>query len=312
MESDTNEKIENVRKNLYGIWGQSKQTQSLFNYVKKENAKGGSLIITGFDSRHSSNYSKKYYITQLDSVVKTKNLSVLKESEYTIFKKIASDLISKEYGHEPKKSDKDIFFKTLDKILTQLEMTGHSDSQFWLQELKNLKGNANSVWNDKDNRRESVNQRDRQMADNLLWLVQQKFKNEKIIVWAANYHIAKNDNQVVKQKYYDHEEHETMGEILAPLLGDKMVNIGFTSSSGQYTDVTYKNTKRDIKVSPNSLEGLLDNTQYHYGFINFKKHQLDNIEPFTMSPFAHFELQGKWNHVFDGVFYIRRMTPSEF
>ena len=55
-ESDTNEKIENVRKNLYGIWGQSKQTQSLFNYVKKENAKGGSLIITGFDSRHSSNY----------------------------------------------------------------------------------------------------------------------------------------------------------------------------------------------------------------------------------------------------------------
>ena len=150
------------------------------------------------------------------------------------------------------------------------------------------------------------------MADNLLWLIQQKFKDERIIVWAANYHIAKNDMHISKQKYYNHEDHDLMGEILHPLLLDKMVNIGFTSSSGQYTDVAYKNTLRDIKVSANSIEGLLNRTKYDYGFINFKDNRLETVEPFNMSAFSHFELQGKWNHVFDGLLYIRQMTPSEF
>ncbi len=213
-----------------------------------------------------------------------------------------------------KKTDKDLFFSTLSKIIIQLEQSEHNNSysQFWLQEFKNLQGNAKSVWSNGSNTRESINERDRQMAENLLWLIQQKFKNEKIIVWAANYHIAKNDNQVSKQKYYNHEEKDLMGEILNPVLGDEMVNIGFTSSSGQYTDVTYKNTIRDISVSDGSIEGLLSKTKYDYGFINFKDNHLKIEEPFAMSAFAHFELQGKWNHVFDGILYIRQMTPSEF
>lgn len=310
--NNTDDKIDSVRKNIYGIWGKSKQTQPLFNYLKEENRKGHSLIISGFDSRHSSKYSKEQYLIQLDSVVRINGLSILKESDYSKFKTIVSDLISKEYNHQPKNSDKDLFFTTLDKIRIQLELTGHSNVQFWLQELKSLKGNAKSVWAAKSNIRESINQRDRQMADNLLWLIQHKFKNKKIIVWAANYHIAKNDSYIPKQKYYNHEDKVLMGEILNPVLGDTLFNLGFTSSAGQYTDVTYKNTIRDIKVSPSSLEGLLSKTNYEYGLVNFKSNRHEAIEPFNMSAFDHYEAKGNWTQIFDGILYIRKMTPSEF
>ncbi len=101
---DIDRKVDDIKKNLYRIWGQSKQTQELFKYVKEENRKGNNLVIAGFDSRHASQYSKIYYLTQLDSVVRVKNLSLLKESEYSSFKTIVSDMISKEYNYEPKKN----------------------------------------------------------------------------------------------------------------------------------------------------------------------------------------------------------------
>lgn len=309
---DTDKKIENAKANMYSIWSKSKQTQPLFKYIKDENEKGRSLIITGFDSRHASTYSKEQYLIQFDSVVRSNNLAILKESDYLAFKTILSGLISEEYNHQPKNTDKDLFFASIEKMLLQFDQSGPSINQFWLQELNSLRGNAKSVWADKSKIRESISQRDRQMADNLLWLIQHKYKDEKIIVWAANYHIAKSDNYIPKQKYYNHEDKVLMGEILNPVLGDKMFNIGFTSSSGQYTDMTYQKTIRDIKVSPSSLESLLSRTKYEYGFVNFKSNRQWTIIPFNMSAFSHFELKGNWTHVFDGVFYIREMTPSEF
>ena len=59
------------------------------------------------------------------------------------------------------------------------------------------------------------NIRDSQMAENLLWLSNNEFKNQKIIVWAASFHIVKDIMKIEDyQKYVNTFEKEELCEIL--------------------------------------------------------------------------------------------------
>jgi erythromycin esterase len=311
-ETNLNKKVNDVKLSLYRMWAKSKQIEPLFAYIIKRNSSGNKLTISGFDSRHASNYSKKNYLVQLDSLVQENHPALTNELEYLEFKATLSNLILNEYNHQPGKLEMNSFFEILDELLFLFEGKADSNLQFWIQELKSLKANAKSVWSDISNRIESSNLRDKQMAANLMWLLETKFRNEKVIVWSANYHIAKNDNQISKQEYYNHQEYTPMGEFLFASLNKNIVNIAFTTNSGKFTDTTFNDIVRDISIDSDSFEDYLSKSAYNFGFINFRDSKLCTIEPFKMNAFGHYQLSGRWYNVFDGVLYIKEMSPSEF
>jgi len=72
----------------------------------------------------------------------------------------------------------------------------------------------------------SINYRDKYMADNTAWLLDY-FKDEKIVLWAHNYHISN----------YEYGVTGSMGNYLSYQLGDQYATIGFLFSQGTFTAV---------------------------------------------------------------------------
>lgn len=305
----TNNKIKTklIKENLHGIWSKSEQMVDLFNYMEDSKT----LKVAGFDSRQSFKYSKSRFISDMDSVLKSISYPGILQNDYNEFKRITSALLHEEYSHRPSMEEKRLFYSQLESIKEYFEKQQEPHLAFWLQEMKNLKGNSLSVWADAKNQHESVVLRDTQMADNLLWLINEKYKGRKIIVWAANYHIAKNLSKIPKQKYFDPSLKTTMGDLVYKQMKDKVYILGVVTGAGKYTDFVYKSEHREIKLAAGSIEELLLKTNCSFGFLPFKSTG-DNQGQFLMSGVSHYPFKGNWNEVFDGILFIRNMTPSTY
>lgn len=73
----------------------------------------------------------------------------------------------------------------------------------------------------------SMDYRDKYMAQNTAWLLDY-YDNEKIVVWAHNYHISNFESGVLG----------TMGNYLSYQLGDQYASVGFIFSQGTFTAVS--------------------------------------------------------------------------
>eukprot|EP01037_Dinobryon_pediforme_P007430 gene7430-7494_t len=154
-----------------------------------------------------------------------------------------------------------------------------SHTDFWLYTVDNEIGLANEIKKAVKSDKNVDQGRDALMAANLAWLMQNKFKDQKIIVWAADVHIARN---IAISKYYP-QMNETMGgkfmeQIVDP---DDVYTIGFTSYEGMAGRVG----------SPGKQQ---------YAFIDFKAFNKVNPqykEAFYATPITHAMGLGQWNQV---------------
>jgi erythromycin esterase-like protein len=184
-------------------------------------------------------------------------------------------------------------------------------NSFWVYYLDNqvsmLKdlGSDLSYW-------DKANQRDEQMATNLRWLLEEKYKNEKIIVWAANGHVSKYSGHYPNKIF---NPMVSMGTYFCrdTSLEAKTYILGFTSHHGTAGRL-YPPTFIEIpKLEKDSYENWV-NPDYTFAFTDFKKynHSIRSDEVFFLSggiqtAGLHKSDKAEWNRVFDGMFFIREM-----
>jgi len=56
----------------------------------------------------------------------------------------------------------------------------------------------------------------------------------------------------------------------------------------------------------------MNEKKYSFAFLDFSSFNAENInsnEKFPMAPLGHFSVDGLWNKIFDGIFYIQQMSP---
>ncbi len=92
--------------------------------------------------------------------------------------------------------------------------------------------------------------RDEKMAENISWISKQN-PSSKIIVWAHNGHVKKNENM--------------MGEALLKLFNDTITSIAFTTGEGVYTAKAYTEFPESI-MKENNLLKEPDPYSWEYGF----------------------------------------------
>tara|TARA_B100000809_G_C15117450_1_gene522996 strand:+ start:541 stop:993 length:453 start_codon:yes stop_codon:yes gene_type:complete len=147
------------------------------------------------------------------------------------------------------------------------------------------------------------------MGNNLLWLIQEKYPDKKIIVWAANFHITKNTDKIEpKKKTY--VDIVTTGNEIFNAIGNQAYILGFNSYSGNFGRVGINKTFNIKKPKGESFENWVSQKKYDYAFINFRN--LSNItNSFNMKGLRHISEKGNWTQVFDGIFYIKTMYPCD-
>jgi len=298
-----------ILRNVFPVWTACNTCSSLFyDYLPSTYTKKTPLILTGFDSQQYLNYSYYNLSRVLDSVFHSLNLPIIRKSNYTAEIRLLVDSPKKWIFFPPKDTTNTSkclgYLKTIRNQLSALVDTGN----FWLYVIDNLQQQTKAVLYQAKTGKLDFDGRDRQMAINLKWLIEQKFKGEKIIVWAASYHISKNI-QLVDNHAYKHIE--TMGGSLANISADpkSIYILGFSSYRGTAGRI-------GMRIYPvhtfkkDGFESWL--TPYSYAFVDFAKFNQEypaGEEEFYASMLGHIPLKAPWTRIFDGVFFIKDMYP---
>lgn len=175
------------KRNLYSIWSKSKQCKELFDFLKKNK-----VTIWGFDSRIPTAYSHKYFTIKLSELLKTNNIELDEE-----FTKLVKTIIKDEYEVINTISKEEIEYVN-DYLAKLLSNELIKTNKKWVQILESFKSSV-KLYTVKDNNSDKnrVKIRDKQMAKNLDFLVK-KYPNKKFIIWLANGHMSKSNNELMK------------------------------------------------------------------------------------------------------------------
>jgi erythromycin esterase-like protein len=295
-----------LRGNILSLWTRSDACRYLFEtYIPNSFQTKNPLQVAGFDVQPLS-YSLRTLTNDVNAYL-TNNKMTAKFSDATDYKTFLDSL--KTLITTRKKS------KLLEADLAKIKevQLENKDSSYWSVVIDNLISLNNY----------SILNRDKSMSDNLKYLVNKKYKKEKIIVWAANAHTMKYTNQIavnnrIKNSYRwiivnNMATHFTNDSELAA----KTYVLGFSSYTG--TAGRLGTTASKVQV-PNKkgLENWIAK-DVAYGFIDFKDFNTkfgNPEEPFLMKAPSHATIPGSvmkipWNLVYDGVFFIREMYPVQ-
>jgi erythromycin esterase len=288
-----------ARGNIFSIWTACPEASPAFEYLANS---GSQIALTGFDNQLHGSYRSTNYRRDMESMLKkakSKRTNQLSRLFQVIEKVYPLD------GRVVLGIDSLRYFDSL-VALTQKELPKLVDSSFLSISLKNLHAYIKQTIAFNLDDFDQITIRDKQMADNLLWLRKYRFPGQKIIVWAHNYHVLKNGFSAFSGRY---GRHISMGTNLDSVLRDSMYVVGFTSLQGKAGRLGM-NIFNVPAPKSESIESWISPKGYNYAFVDFKSFRKANPtteETFFMKGKYHENAAAIWTKVFDGVFYIKEM-----
>lgn len=264
-----------------GCWKNCKEfTEGVVKYVKENLNTRNEIKYLGIDSADSGRYLTESLLKDLSDFLHSYDLelnndfgSLLKEYviNYDIETKEALDI-------------------QIIRLLKKLEIKKCKD-HFMIQTLKSLLNDF------------SRGKRDFQMADNLLWILDKEYPNEKIIIWAHNSHISKNTSGELN--HFSSMTHHLQQSTYK----DSIYVIGFTSLTGIAGGEGLGKDYEVSRAKRKGIERLINQHQFEKAFIDFAKY---NGGPFHMKGRSHKKSHKlNWHRRFDGIIYIENMYPCK-
>ena len=230
----------------------------------------------------------------------------------------------------PDAAARQAFFDSLDLLTTRLASAttaaNRTDTDFWRQVLTNsLRSYADMTWGDREHGFEdrdwvSFNMRDRQNADNLLWLADHKYRGRKIIVWGATAHLMRNAPSIdpnidPAEPRRPYTTMKTMGGEVTRRIGSQAFMLGFTAFEGTNA---FGDPKEVVPVRKDQhpsieLEELFNAARFDYAVVDFRKPAADGNwlrTPIISRPLGNQGMRAIWPDVMDALFFIRVMEPN--
>ncbi|MFT4016256.1 MAG: erythromycin esterase family protein [Agriterribacter sp.] len=300
-----------IRKGIYALWTDCSSCQYLFKqYIPSQHKTASPLRIAGVDNQMNTSV----IVNILDSVIRAENLPVALQPNYR--EEIIPQLKGKGlYGLETPEQNNNC--KNYLLTIKQELFEKRTSNDFWVKVVDNMLSLYEIFSGQRRNYFIGLNLRDSQMAMNLQWITKVKYPDQKIIVWAHNYHVSKYSGHY-PVKYFN--EARSMGTVFTEMEGNEkdIYIIGFTSYEGTYGRLYPPSFHSIPPPKKNSFENWIPK-EYQYAFVDFRK--FNKLYPnrdhnFYMSGGIannryHQNYKAKWNKVFDGVFFIREMYPCK-
>jgi erythromycin esterase len=305
-----------LRRGVFGIWSSSAQVLPLFDDLGREARGARPLIVAGFDSQLTGIDARESLPGDLTAFLKGIGSPVLADADWPRFL-AGLDALASLDGAVPDAATRAVFLRVLDR----LERIGPKtpDAGFWRQLLESLRVEARGQWvlaPLRDNA-QANNERDVQMAKNLLWLAREAYPGKKIIVWAASRHIARNLERVetlAEPPASAYPGMRSLGGELAAAFREPVYALGFTAWEG--TAGKAGGAVRDIgRARPDSLEGLFQQSGADLAIVDFRRPPEGGgwlRGKLVARPFGYSEMRADWTRVLDGMMFFRTMTPSTY
>ena len=307
-----------VKGSLFYMYATSKQMKPLFAYLQTSLHSNDPVTVTGFESQHSGANAKNKMFEDFEGFLKNFNASSI-DSSWTNFKQVAVATFSSR-AYRPSEKDKQTFFEklaALKQLLGKHEKDPVTDllqsPGFWYRVVASIESQAFRYWEMVQGN--EVSYRDKQMAENLIWLAEHAYPGKKIIVWAHNIHVAKQTASLVfapgNQAQQFFSTLTPMGTTVEKHFGSNMYTIGFTSSEGSYQDFNNDQFINIPAPPAGSIEDRLSRTGYNNAFINLRTGNGWWQQNQTGMLYDFMPVTGKWSTVYDGLFFIRKNFPVD-
>lgn len=223
-----------VRNSIQSVW-HTETVRELFRYIKSSG-----IQFNGFDPQYiSSPYPALVYTSAF------KDWPAILADVLELDKRISNTI------NNPSKylSLKDSFSTAYGQLAQKLEKQNLSPFQQWMRHT--LAANVPYYARIREG-----NQRDSGMAKNIIWLAENLYKNEKVIVWAHNMHIDRNATSPKR----------LMGKLLSDHFKDQLYGIGLYMLNG----TTALNSRKivQVEVAPKgSMEEMVNRSGFKISFV---------------------------------------------
>lgn len=251
---------------ISGVW-QTDDMYELFDYILETQKTDRPLIYTGFDA--SLFQTKDTYKLDRDYNDFINRLNEETHSAIKTDSLFAKALYSSaELCYYPKKvspADTLILHNTFKEVRIALNKLEKKNGFFYYWEQ--ITDNIESLY-----RRgyPAPRYREEQMVRNVSFLVNQRFSDKKIILWAATFHLLDDITKV--EEYKKHPKNHTMGNALREKFKDQYYVMAFVPATGATGLKGYLGlAKLKAKAKKGSIERhILDNYNPDYAFISLR------------------------------------------
>lgn len=314
-----------LRESIFPIWSEANEFQPMIRYLHEQAAGPHPLLLTGFDCQEGDIFLREYLPALKKEMGKQLVLSEVEEADLDAVITSGPEFLMA--GPE----DSARFFHTAARILKTLDKATGGKVNLH----RSLLRQAFASWlamlrYEIDDLRERPavvqNPRDRQMAENLIFLAS-LYPDQKIICWGASYHFARNitvshsavtDAAVKRLDSLLGNEEPTvidlngampMGQLLSAHFGASLYSMAFSSYEGAFGMAGGKPVSlRAIGSPDSSLESRLARAQASDAFVDFGKGYKN--ESFFASIMGNVPILAPWAGMFDGLYFIRVSLPA--
>ncbi len=315
--------IQYLSNSLMSAWRDVEQHNKLFEYIHENNKLENPLLFGGFDCKFTSKYRKRY-VGEIDKALISCKAD-LTHTDYKKYRNIVRDFanargIRSALPKLNKRAKKD-FLVGSQWVQNMLEEAKHP----FLQTIRSYdKGIA--IYSElsllkillaKKKLYALNNQRDRLMAENLNYVLENDFKNKKVILFGATYHFIRNNHLILPNDKLPVPVNEStvMGDLLEKKYLKDIYVIGFTAYEGTYGEVEKGNSGEKIEpAKEGSLEHIIVKSDLKDGMLLLDPKEekpewwYSNL---TLRLFLYESLTAceDWSEVLDAIFFIKEMEP---
>ena len=290
---------------VFDVWTRSAQFAPLIEYVDRARSAGRPLELTGFDLQLTGTLSRQLAGDLARALPPSDDRAIVLDVIRTMTTSMAR--FQKIEGRR-----RDEFHEAAARLIAGMAGNRDAESRFLRQVLHSTERNARFWWNaDFDKPDPAVmNIRDAQMADNLLWLLRERYDSRKIIVWAATSHASRNRQRIAPP--LADAGMIPMGHHLWTALGADTYVIAFTSSRGRFG--SWRSGSTDLaRPKAGTLEDAFDRTSRPYAFLDLRSRVREGdwlAGPVTARLMGHTRMTASWRDIVDGIFFVRTAEPS--
>lgn len=304
--SSPEECLQAATNNLARPWAQSKQVRPLLRYYAQTHTTDAPLHLAGIDGAVRSP-NDSIFVARLQRHLREQNrwadVAEGTDFERTLRKQLTNPLFLARDTAAYRR-----FIGHVDELVPAIR-DGASEDQFWALMLNNVKAQAQTGF------QRSYDPRNRQMARTLVWLAEEVYPQEKIVVWGASSHGIRNLSSIERlDSEGSYEGRTSMGDVLAERFDGGVYTLGVTAHGGQYGAFYWEDQEPETIEEPSagSLEALLGALPHDYSLLNFtdvsSSHWLS--QPQVARPLGYTEMRADWTEVMDGLLFIRTMQPN--
>jgi erythromycin esterase len=288
----------------------------LWEYIASQSQSDQPLQLAGFDCQFTASASREFLADDIQQLAMKLGVESISVEEWGNF----HDQLEKLAGGESAGGDRESFFKVLNEMSSALAglsdetKLSRQESSFWKQQLISMSDHCRRELEGSESGMAGVQDRDAQMAKNLVWLANEQYPDRKIIVWAASFHIVRDPQGIrVPDRSVDYSNVKQMGQRVHEALGDDVFTVGFTTFGGKAG--TWFRSSFGLSNAPDgTIESLASAASLENALIPLRAIEDPDgawLNEMNYSrPLGYCWMEARWPKHFDAMIFNRTMQPS--